>query len=394
MRAVLDLQRLAGNRATAGLVAVQRSGSIPAGGSPGREGHQPGGPAGAGITPGVRIVNDSAQSVQRQDAAPASALVSENDPRLDDPGFLICLAFCYLGVPPSAFKDLMQGMLECLSAEMRAADSANYEANFAAAREELAGYSKVRLLGKIFRFLMHGELGPMGVIRVTARTAPIRDRIIARLLAMGATHAGLLAAEAVVRKVLLVIDAVIVAGCATYCGAVQVGRAVVELTEAVAQGIASAMQVLSGIGDAVAGVLIDAVLSIYGQANPSNWVLNPALPAQTRADLGVLGMSLWAQVRPGSPWTTRRPGQTDADQLLANAGRTLAAYRVPRELMVSVAASLQRTITAGGGSATVSADQLMEMSYIGLIAFLRDNGLMSFRADPIAFAHSELDAAP
>ncbi|HEX8345411.1 MAG TPA: hypothetical protein VF657_11865 [Actinoplanes sp.] len=285
----------------------------------------------------------------------------------------------------------MQGMLECLSGEMRAADSANYETNFAAARDELAGYSKVRLLGKIFRFLMHGELGPMGVIRVTARTAPIRDRIIARLLAMGATHAGLVAAEAVVRKVLLAIDALIIAGCATYCGAVQIGRSLVELTGAVAQGIASAMQVLGGIGDAAAGLLIDAVLSMYGQANPSNWVLSPTLPRRTRLDLEVLGTILWAQVQPGSPWTTRRPGQTDADQLLANAGRTLATYRVPHELMVSVAASLQTTITAAGGKAAVSGDQLMGMSYIGLIAFLRDNGLLSFRADPIAFAHSELD---
>ena len=48
-------------------------------------------------------------------------------------------------------------------------------------------------MGKIFRFLLHGELGPGGIIRVTAAASqPIRDRILARMIAVGATHAGLI----------------------------------------------------------------------------------------------------------------------------------------------------------------------------------------------------------
>src|SRR3954470_14821710 len=35
-----------------------------------------------------------------------------DDPRLEDPGFLICTAFCYLGIPPSFFKDIVAAMLE------------------------------------------------------------------------------------------------------------------------------------------------------------------------------------------------------------------------------------------------------------------------------------------
>ena len=244
------------------------------------------------------------ENVQRDEPG-----LREDDPRLNDPGFLICTAFCYLGVPPSIFKDLIAGMLECLSTEMHAADASGYEQRFQAARDELASYSKVRLMGKIFRFLMHGELGPGGIIRITTRSQAIRDRILARLLAFGATHAGLVAAEAVVRKVLLVIDAVIVAGCATYCGALQIGQRIVELTDALAQGMASAMEVLGSVRDAVAGVLIDAVLSMYGQLNPLNWVLSESLTGRTRADLSVIGMTLWSQVRPGSPWSTRKPGR-------------------------------------------------------------------------------------
>jgi hypothetical protein len=90
---------------------------------------------------------------------------------------LICLAFCYLGIPPSLFKDLVQGMLECVSGELKATGG-NYEERFRSARDELAGYSKLRLLGKIFRFLMHGELGPAGIIKVTdaQRTATSASR--------------------------------------------------------------------------------------------------------------------------------------------------------------------------------------------------------------------------
>lgn len=323
--------------------------------------------------------------VQRQDR------LREDDPRLDDPGFLICLAFCYLGIPPSMFKDLVQGMLECISGELQAAGG-NYDERFRSARDELATYSKVRLLGKIFRFLMHGELGPAGIIRVTARTQAVRDRILARLVAMGATHAGLVAAEAIVRKVLLVVDAVIVAGCATYCGADQIARRLVELTDAIAQGIAAAAEIAGTIREGIAGLLGDAVMNIYGQLDPVNWALNPSLPERTRADLSATGMTLWALVRPGSPWTTRRPGRSDADELLTNAVRTLAQQRVPRELMVSVAAALQATIRASGGSARITADQLMGMSAVGLVAFLRDNGLLTFREDPISFATREIDA--
>lgn len=317
-----------------------------------------------------------------------------NDPRLNDPGFLICTAFCYLGVPPSFFKDIISAMLECLSTEMRAADAVGYQRRFATAREELAGYSKIRLLGKAFRFLMHGELGPGGIIRITARSQAIRDRITARLLAFGATHAGLVAAEAVVRKVLLVIDAIIVAGCASYCGAVQIGQRVVELTEAISQGFTSAMEILDSVNRGLGQLLGDAIANGYGQLDPANWIFDPILPERTRADLSVLGASLWAQVRPGSPWVHRQPNQTEIDSFLANSGRPLSGYRIPRELMEQIAAATQRSIALSGGRAQITADQLLAMSPMGLVAFLRDNELLFFRRNPIDYANEAIQPQP
>ena len=387
----LALQRTVGNRAVLQQLHLQRCGTTPpescaCRGSAGSESLTLQGLAHARCRSPADESQRHDETILQRDDSP----VRPGDSRLEDPGFLICTAFCYLGIPPSSFKDVIQSMLECLWEELRAAGDANYEQRFAAAREELAAYSKTRLLAKAFRFLMHGELGPGGIIRISARSQAIRERVIARLLALGATHAGLVAAEAVVRKAVFVIDAAIAAGCGTYCGAIQIGQRMVELTEAVAQGLAGAMRIVEGFGQGLAQLVADSLASAYGQLAPANWRLDPRLPERTRADLTVLGHALWAQVRPGSPWTARRPGQTDMDAFLTNVGRSLTDLRVPRSLMGPVATALQNTIEAVGGSAQLSVDQLMAMSPAGLVSLLRDNGLLNFRQDPIAFAHADI----
>lgn len=335
--------------------------------------------------------------LQREPEHPSSPALTAGDPRLADPGFLICTAFCYLGIPPSAFKDAVEAMLECIFVELRAADAAGYQQRFAVVRDELAAYSKIRMMSKVLRFLLHGELGPFGIIKTTGLTKPIRDRVIAQLVAFGATHAGLLAAEAVLRKVVAVIDAVIVAGCAAYCGAQQIGARIAELTEAVAGAFAGIMRttelLLRGAGAAIAGFLGDAVASAYGQLDPANWRLIGALPASTRADLSVLGAVLWAQVRPGSPWTTRSPEQTELDAFLLNAGRPLSSYRVPYELLASIASAIRQAIARSGGTAEITPEQLLNMSPAGLMVLLRDNGLLEFRQEPIAYATAALAPA-
>jgi hypothetical protein len=401
---LLRMQRSAGNRAVAEYLRVQRCGSTPPDECPCHEqdresaGEQQDRPAVQRLPANlpeahVRCRPPDGFSVQRsmsvqRDGQP----LRDGDPRLEDPGFLICTAFCYLGIPPSFFKDMLQAMLESLSTEMRAAGTEGFDERFAGVRDELASYSKVRLLAKVFRFLMHGELGPGGIIRVTARSQAVRDRIVARLVTFGASHAGLVAAEAVVRKVVMIIDAVIVAGCATYCGALQIGQRVVELTEAVSQGFAAATAALSGVGRGVATAISSFVASIYGQLDTANWQLSEALPTSSRADLSVLGGVLWAQVRPGNPWSGRRPEQTELDGFLANAARPLSGYRVPRELMESIATAAGRAIAANGGSAQITADQLLAMSPAGLMAFLRDNGLLIFKQDPVAYTNSLVSA--
>jgi hypothetical protein len=172
--------------------------------------------------------------------------ISEDDERLEDPGFLMCTAFCYLGIPPSMFKDIVAGMLQAAYEHFRETDITRSRERFNEYRRELAVYSKLRLLAKAFRFLMTGELG-LGLALRGATATAIRERLLARLVAAGLRTGGLAAAEQVVRKVVLAIDAVIAAGCGAYCGAMAGARAIIEVTEATVEGLASALRVLRAL---------------------------------------------------------------------------------------------------------------------------------------------------
>ncbi len=44
---------------------------------------------------------------------------SRVDSRIDDPDFLLCLALCYLGLPPGIWRTAVNMVLEAVSAEYR-----------------------------------------------------------------------------------------------------------------------------------------------------------------------------------------------------------------------------------------------------------------------------------
>lgn len=354
--------------------------------------------------PGPAFVQRAQILAQR--AGDASLLIQRDgeaslftgDPRLNDPGFLICTAFCYLGIPPSGFKDLVRSFLEATFEEMRAAGDAHYERNFQSFHRSFSAYSRIRMMSKVFRFLMHGEIGLLGRTIQTAAGTAIRNRIIAWMLARGASHAGIVAAEAVLRKVVAVIDAAIIAGCVTYCGAMAMGRALVELSEAVAEGLSEGLEAISaigrGVGDAIGGLLFAAVANAYGSLDNLNWQLSPALASGARADLSVLQWSLWARIRPGSPWTQHRPDQTQMDAFLANSTRSLASYNVPESLATSIAQALEQTIRANGGTVEITPALLLGMSPLALVNLLTENNLLRFRADPMEYGNQVIREAP
>jgi hypothetical protein len=319
--------------------------------------------------------------------------IQPDDPRLEDPGFLICTAFCYLGIPPSLFKDIVAAMLESAYQHFMAENPQDYRQRFRVYHTELGAYSKIRLLAKAFRFLMTGEIGLGITIRAAAATA-VRERILARLAAAGCRLAALEAAEQVVRKVVFYIDMAIAAGCGTYCAADQMTRALLEVTDAASAALVQTLQILEGIGNAVRGAISDALASAYGQLDSVNWQLTSQLSDQTaRNDLMALGLSLFAQVRPGGAFRRRTPDQSEADAFLANATRPISSFTtayVQQNLLPSIAGALHRAGAGGSLGAEVTGARLAAMSPVGLVTLLRDEGFITFRQDPIAYANAAM----
>ena len=318
--------------------------------------------------------------------------IQPDDPRLEDPGFLICTAFCYLGIPPSMFKTIIAGMLEAAYEHFRAENPRDYRQRFQVYQRELGVYSKVRLLGKAFKFLMTGEL-MLGLMLSGATAGAVRERVLAQLVKAGFKIGGLMAAEQIVRKISLYIDLAIAAGCGLYCTAESMARASIELADAAATGLVEALQTIEaigrGIGEAVGGAISDVLASAYGQLDSGNWQLTGLVSGQARADLQALGLSLFAQIRPGGAWRARRPDQSEADAFVANAMKPISSFTTPyvqQTLLPSIANALH---TAGAGASLgqqVTGTRLASMSPVGLVSLLRDEGFLEFRQDPIAYA--------
>lgn len=335
--------------------------------------------------------------VLRQVSEPSGSIPV--DERLSDPGFVICTAFCYLGVPPGFFKDLVQFFLEAVFHEMREADRRGYTRRFETFRNDLAAYSKVRLVARVLRWVVHGEIGIAGLpVRVaTARAVATRAAVVRLLRQWGVRQASLVAAEQVVRRLVLVADIAIAGACGAYCGATAIGRTIVEITEAVVQGLADALaavrQLSAAWGEAFSTFVFEAIARHYGMLDPANWRLAPSLDTR---DMSALGMSLWAQIRPGTPWVRRSAAETPLDFFVRQARRPIGELVIPtvrRQWLPTVAAACQRALSAKASRAVITPAMLEGMSPSGFVEFLNENSLLSFREDPTTYATAAMAEA-
>lgn len=73
-------------------------------------------------------------------------------------------------------------------------------------------------------------------------------------------------------------------------------------------------------------------------------------------------------------------------------GGAASEYAAPRELVASIAAECRRTTQARDGRPVdITADALLATSPAGVVTFLRDCGLLTFRQDPATYARSILE---
>ncbi|GAC13042.1 eCIS core domain-containing protein [Aliiglaciecola lipolytica] len=219
-----------------------------------------------------------------------------------DPGLLLCFILCEIGVPPSIWRTVTGMVLQAVWEEYKVRYS-QAQANVAFRRFQLAfnAYSPIKVIQFILTFAVQGKIGLIP-IRAAAATA-IKRRLEAMLIARGATTAGLVAAEQIARKVVIVIEVAIAAGCGLYCGSMALGRAIVALTEAAAEGIVAFAEGLETAGEIMGSIVggiatelfVRPIFTSLAVADIYNWDL-AGMPGSTRADMLVMGWYLSSQL--------------------------------------------------------------------------------------------------
>lgn len=315
---------------------------------------------------------------------------SELSPEIvgNDPELLLCFILCELGVPPSIWRDVTGFVLQAVWEEYKERYS-QAQASVAFRRFELAfkAYSPIRVLKFILTFIVHGKLGLIPVR--CARAIALQGRLEAMLIARGATSAGIVAAEQIARKVVLVIEVAIAAGCAAYCGGMAAGRAMVALIEMTAQGIVDFAEGLETAGEimgAIVGgiateIFVRPIFTSLAMADVFNWDLN-GMPSGTAADTAVMGWYFSSQL----------DGQ-DMDTLLDQLSKPINRYPQSFQDLVSrtMAAILQERRELNEEPLEYTFQQILQQSPIVFIRMLNDNAYLLFNEDPDDVADAMLN---
>ncbi len=300
------------------------------------------------------------------------------DTSVDDPGFLLCLALCELGIPPAMWRTIVSEFLEAVWRAYREQyGAAKGDSEFRAFRTAFRAYTPLRVVKTILTFAVHGKVSLL-TFRGPVATR-LRQTLMKRLIALGVREAGIIAAEQILRKVTIVIEAAVAAGCVGYCGTMAYARMILSLTDAIAQGIATTAEVLE-IGGKVArsvveGVFLFPILTGRASLDPANWDLS-AVPPQTRQDMLVLGWYLWSKLQPDN-----------LDKLLENAAKPLSAFSVPPKLMQEIARGLSAALrTQTGWNLAFSSADLLSMTPIQFVNFLHSWKLLNYKRQPETIA--------
>lgn len=321
-----------------------------------------------------RSEDSSSHAIQRTEEGDLTPEIVGQDPDL-----LLCFILCELGVPPSIWRDITSQVLQAVWEEYKGTYS-RAQASVAFQRFQLAfkAYSPIRVAKFVLTFIVHGKLGLIPIR--TAGAKALQRSLETRLIARGATSAGIIAAEQIARKVALVIEVAIAAGCAAYCGTVAYARTLVMLAEMTAQGLVTfaesletAGEIISSIAGGLATELIVypifyslALLDIY------NWNLS-GMPSATRADTLVFGLYLSTQIN-----------GTDLDTLLAQLARPINSYSQDLQDLVfmTMNAIAEERQELGEEPLPYTARQMLRETPVQFIRLLNDEAYLLFNQDP------------
>ncbi len=303
---------------------------------------------------------------------------------VDDPNFLVCMGLCYLGLPPSILKTVVELFLRAAFETYRSAyGRVRAVPEFRGYRRKFLAYSLLRMLRHVLTFAVHGEIRGLGLeIPVKSPAArALRERMLAFLAARITSGARLAVAEHILRKAMFAIELAVVAGCGMYCGGRALAGMIISATEAVASAVVATANLLSALGRIpqaiLAGVFVRPLLVARATVDPDNWDLGP-LPRRARADVKVLGLYLWSSLKPDNP-----------DDFVTNIGKPLSAYRIPPALIRDIARAMTEAWSQRTLSIVFTPEVILQMTPLTFVHLLRDYKLLKFRQDPERIADAE-----
>lgn len=311
--------------------------------------------------------------VRRQDDRAASG--ASADERANDPNFLMCLALCELGIPPSLWRTVVNDILRAVSQEYRdrlgdMRGSQEFE-NWRAAFTVMSTFNKLKL---VVGFLGESRIGLLTIERPAAQA--IRRALLARLAERGLETATLEVVSQIVRKVALAIEVAIAAGCTAYCGATAMANALLDFASAALGAVTSFIDAASQLGAALGQAITRPILFARASMDPANWNLS-ALPTRSRAHMQAIGLAFRLAFTPES--------------FLASMARPLSSFNIP-QILAELAQDINATLQARGGFAqlvTFTAEFIGGLTPLQFVEILKDYRLLSFVQDPGVLADQQ-----
>ena len=302
------------------------------------------------------------------------------DDRANDPNFLLCLALCELGIPPSLWRTLVNDILSAVSQEYRdrlgdLRGSQEFE-NFRAAFTVMSTFNKLKA---VIGFLGESRIGPLTIEHPAAQI--IRRAVLARLAERGLETATLEVASQIIRKVAVAIEVAIAAGCAVYCGATAMANALLDFSSAALGAATSFISAASQLGAALGQAITRPILVAQVSMDPANWNLS-ALPMRSQAHMQAIGLAFRLAFTP--------------DSFLASMARPLISYNIP-QILLELAQDINTTLQARGGFAqlvTFTADFIGGLTPLQFVDILKDYQLLSFVQDPEVLADQQQAQQP
>jgi hypothetical protein len=320
-----------------------------------------------------------ADTSQPTNVATASSKV---DDRVDDENFLLCVALCYLGLPPSIWRTITNCFLEAVSAEYReqhGAEKGSQEfEEFKALFQTWSTFNKFKTLANF----LAGE-GIVGKLALkSAGAVAVRARILELLVRLGVKSGTIAGASQILRKVNIYLELAWLSGCAGYCGSMAYANAVLSFAAVVGEALSKYIDVANAAGQAlqagIAAAFFRPVVVSRAMLDPSNWDTTPM--GKDALMLTLLGNAVWPKLNAKDP-----------EAFLANLIKPMSSFGFSPSVLSDVAAAMTRAYNARGGfQVTFTPTLIMDMTPIAFVQFLKDWRLLRFNKDPQQIADEEM----